>query len=199
VQAVKKARKVVKSKKGGRQALIALAGGPGGPYTTAGPKGGTTTRKSSGKADTFEGPGPAPSGTTKAPEKDYTEVPTVTVGPTGNVSTSGFKQERAAKAAVRQQKASARRVKQVLRSVAQNRQERSRAPKVPQTYKAPALPKAPVVAHKRSLPGPENVKKTVPVEAYSRVPKKFEGKPTAGTPTRGELELAKATDRLKTN
>ncbi len=192
---LKKARRVTK---GGRQALIALAGNPGGPYTTAGPKGGTTTRKSSGKADTFEGPGPAPSGTTKVPEKDYTEVPTVTVGPTGNVSTSGFGSDGAAKRAVRQQEASERRVRRIVRSVAQTAQKRSqRKVEPPKPYEAP---KVPVTSYKRSLPGPTNVKKTVPVEDHSRaIPQKFEGKPTAGTPNRGELELAKRTGTLKTN
>lgn len=63
-------------------------------YST--PGGGTVHRSKSGKAKSYEGPGPAPAGTTKVPEKDYTEAPTVTVHSDGTVTATGFNSKKAA-------------------------------------------------------------------------------------------------------
>jgi len=152
-------------------------------HTTYVPGKGATTVKEkvqpSGKVEvkkTFQGKGPAPAGAVKQPEVTAETAPTVTVSPTGKVSTSGFRKERAAKAAVRQQKRSERRVKQIVRTV---KRQRAEAP--------PKLPKAPTVKPVE-LPKPPSYK-----------PPKFQGKPTAGTPTLGELRTAKQAGALKVN
>lgn len=65
---------------------------------------GTTTRGKSGKAKTFQGSGPAPSGTKKEPETTYLTAPTLTVQG-GHVTASGFKSRRAQRRAVKRQQA----------------------------------------------------------------------------------------------
>lgn len=109
----------------------------GGSYFVPGR--GTTTRKKSGKAKSFEGTAPAPSGTTKTPEVTAETAPTVTISPTGTVTTSGFKKERAAKAAERKQKRAEQRVKRIVALVTSSPQKRSQSLKAPEAPKAPSF------------------------------------------------------------
>lgn len=124
---------------------------------------GTTVRSKSGKAKSFAGKGPAPSGTKKVREATATTVPTVEVQPTGNVVAKHFRRQQAAEAQIRKAKRSERRVTQILRSVAAHEQETPKRPPLP-TYEPPKIP---VVSHTRSLPGP-TTKKTVPVQPHAR-------------------------------
>jgi hypothetical protein len=92
------------------------------------PGGGTVTRAKSGKAKSYSGRGSAPAGTRKAAAVTAATAPTVTVAPSGQVSTSGFSTPQAASRARRQQRASARRTRQVEREVSrEQRQARAAA------------------------------------------------------------------------
>lgn len=135
---------------------------------------GTTTRGKSGKAKTFAGKGPAPAGTKKVAEKSYDEVPTVTVTDQGT-TTSGFKSPRAARRAARAQRTAKRKALLVAK---QTRYEPSEAPKAAKKYKAPQTSAQPNPLAK---------------------PKTFQGKKTAGTPTRKELKRAAKAGTLKVN
>lgn len=163
--------------------------------TTYVPGKGATTRSKSGKAKTYVGKGPAPAGTRKAPEKSYTEVPTVTVSDSG-VTTSGFGSKKAAKRAVRAQKRSARRVSQVVAETALKPQKRSQPPRV---YKAPSpkLPK-PSKASRRYQPDPSKaVISSVPNP--NAKPETFQGAKTVGEPSRKELQKAAKKGQLRVN
>lgn len=89
--------------------------------TTYVPGVGATTRGKSGKAKTFQGTGPAPSGTTKEPEATYLTAPTITVSG-GTVEASGYDSQRAAKRAVR-----ATRKRQARRQAKRERQQKQQA------------------------------------------------------------------------
>lgn len=73
-------------------------------HSTYIPGRGATTRGKSGKAKTFQGSGPAPSGTKKQPEATYLTAPTLTVQG-GHVSASGFRSRAAQRKAVKRQQA----------------------------------------------------------------------------------------------
>lgn len=147
--------------------MPALTGTPGtgSAYAVAGK--GTTTRKPSGKAKSYEGKGPAPSGTAKVAEKDYTEVPTVTVANDGTVSTSGFAKKSAAEAARAKQERSEARTKRIVAIVNSGPQKGLERPEGPKATEAPRLPSVPVSSYKRSAPGPK-AKKTVAVSPHER-------------------------------
>jgi cell wall-associated NlpC family hydrolase len=145
--------------------------------TTYIPGRGSITRGKTGEAKKFTGSGPAPSGTTKAPERSYSEVPTVTISPSGKATTANFKSQRAAKAARKRTQATRRKTRAIVRQVAQRAQ---RAPVVPE------LPK--------SSGEPVKVAVSPPVK-----PEKFQGKPTAGTPTLKDLRSAANAGTLKVN
>lgn len=144
--------------------------------TTYIPGRGATTRSKSGKAKSFVGKGPAPSGTKKLPEPSYTEVPTVTVTSAGT-TTTGFKSKKASRRAVRAQKAAERRVQRVVKETKRTPQKRAEAPA---KYTAPKSPKP-------TQPNP------------LAKPETFQGAKTAGTPTRTELKSAAKAGTLRVN
>jgi hypothetical protein len=100
---------------------------PGKGTTVSGPKG----------AKKFTGKGPGPSGTTKTPERSYSEVPIVTVSPSGATTTSNFPSERAARRAKRAQRTTKKRVRRIVASVERKAEKRSQVKQpVPKAYKA---------------------------------------------------------------
>jgi soluble lytic murein transglycosylase-like protein len=155
--------------------------------TTYIPGKGSYTRGKSGKAKSYSGKGPAPSGSVKTPEKDYTEVPTVTVSSSGQVTTSGYTSPKAAKRAQRaterrQAKRERRRTTAILNSHFSKPQKPLPEPQLPKRYEPD-----PAKAVISSSPSP--VAK----------PPTFQGHKTAGAPTRAELSIAAKQGGLKVN
>ena len=150
--------------------MPALAG-----RTTYIPGKGAYTRSKSGKAKTFVGKGSAPSGSKKAPERSYLEVPTVTKEGS-KVTTSGFHSHAAAKKAVRATRRRERALTYLERGMARRKRLRAsegRPKTTPSPYKPPTLP--------------------------TSKPKTFQGHPTAGTPTLKSLRSAASSGTLKLN
>jgi cell wall-associated NlpC family hydrolase len=152
---------------------------------------GTTVRGKSGAAKKFIGKGPAPSGTVKAPERTYDEVPTVTVSPSGVTSTSSFPSEQAARRAKRAQRATKKRVRRIAQDVRSDAQKRRELPEAPKTYEAPKAKPGyepdPLKAVISSTPNPQSK------------PETFKGLKTAGAPTLKELRKADKAGTLKPN
>jgi hypothetical protein len=163
---------------------------------------GTVTRSKSGKAKTYTGKGPAPAGTKKVEEKDYTEVPTVTVTQTSSgsskVTTSGYGSQKAARRAEKATERRQRRIRAILSTDLSKPQTRSQAVRQLKQMDRP-------------LPGPSASRSTSHVQSnpakavissYSNPkvkPETFKGKKTAGAPTRAELQTAAKQGGLKTN
>lgn len=158
-------------------------------HTTYVPGRGATTvktKKSGKQVKTFQGkPSAAPAGTTVVPEATTATAPTVEVKPSGKVLTRNYRRQKTAEAQLRRQKRSSQRVQKIV-SIAKSHAQKPAAPKLP-PIKAYTPPKLPVAAHARSLPGPTNVKKTVPVKDYTRQIQGF--KPTGPTPEIRQQEV----------
>jgi len=125
---------------------------------------------------TFTGKGPAPSGAKKAPEKSYAQVPVTTTSPTGQVTTSGFNSQSAARQAQRSAQAARQRVQRIIQQTTPKPQKLSQPPPIPAAYRPQVAPKPP-----------------------SFKPVKFQGQPTAGTPTLKALQVASKSGGLKVN
>jgi hypothetical protein len=169
-------------------------------YTVPG-KGTTVVGRKGAK--TYSGKGSAPAGTRKVPERDYSQVPTVTTSPSGEVTTSGFGSERAARRAKRASRAarrSARRKTLALSLIRQDAAQRRRAAASTSTRSASKRSTtANRAASSASRQQVSSAPKFSPAPKPSSKPLKFQGRKTAGTPSLKELQVASSRGTLKTN
>lgn len=144
------------------------------------------------KKKTFAGKGAAPAGSRKVPEKSYTEVPTTTVSPTGQVSTSGFSSQRAARQTARRQRAAVRTQRKRQRALSSSRRNvAQQRRKTSQSEASLKRTEGRIQAKAKSA--------SVPKLAPTSKPPTFQGRKTAGAPSLKELRVASKQGKLKTN
>ena len=147
------------------------------------------------KKKTFAGNGAAPAGSKKVPEKSYTEVPTTTVSPTGQVSTSGFSSQRAARQTARRQRAAVRTQRKRQRALGSSQrtvaQQRRKALQSEASLKRTERT---IEARRQAHPNPSKF-----IQGLGSKPPTFQGRKTAGSPSLKELRVASKQGKLKTN
>lgn len=164
--------------------------------TYSGPGIGTTNFRK----HTHSGPGGPPAGTRQAPEKTISEVPVVTTSPSGQVTTSGYGSQKAARRATRKQRTAIRTERRKTRAL--NMSRRTAAQQRRKTSQNEAMLKRTeraIDASRTPSRVASKAPQTVKQPANAVKPLKFQGKKTAGTPSLKELQVASERGKLKTN
>lgn len=144
-----------------------------------------------------KGTGPPPAGTKRVSEPSYDEVPVVTTSPSGQVTTSGYSSQKAARRATRRQRTAIRTERRKTRALNLTRRNAAQRRRI--ASQSEARVKRTEAAIKADSQRVTPKTKFSPQAKQDLKPKTFKGLKTAGSPNLKELQVASSRGKLKTN